>query len=400
MAYRSIAFEWQPRSQQQWRTFTLARQACGQLWNDLLLRHARIRRLRWKWPTKDRWEEWAKRRYPHLHSQSVQQTIAEFMEAVRSTRTKRRKGDDTARYPWRLARYRDVIYTNQAAKLIADAYGCRLRLPHGSAGYLYIRIPPKLVLPGRLIEVKLEFGRLRLTFELPKVKEEDAPPLGAPIGVDLGVNTLICATDGDKAVVISGRGAKATVQWRNKRLASLQAKQARHQRGSRRYKRLQKRKYRLLRKADNRIHDLTHKATHQVRAAFENAQVYVGEPFNDAAQKVGRVQAQQVSSACNRTLIEQLSYKTAGAQTVSEAYSSQTCPVCGQRRKCRRTYTCCCGYCAPRDVVGATNILRLGTHGVMQSCSQVPVNIVFLRPTKYLRPLGRSSSGGHPASSS
>ena len=62
-------------SRQQWQTFTSARREAARLWNDMVLRHQRIRRLNCQWPSKRRWEQWAKRRYPMLHSQSVQQII-------------------------------------------------------------------------------------------------------------------------------------------------------------------------------------------------------------------------------------------------------------------------------------------------------------------------------------
>jgi len=212
--------------------------------------------------------------------------------------------------------------------------------------------------------------------------------------VDLGVNTLIAATDGQKVILISGRAAKATVQYRNKQLASISQRQSACAKHSRRYKRLQRRKYRVLDKAKRRIRDLCHKATHQVAEAFPNATCYVGEPFNDAARRIGRVQAQQVSSACTRKLIGQLDYKTVGAITLGEAYSSQTCPVCGERSTHRRVYRCPrCGASGPRDAIGAVNILSLGTHGAMLPGRAVPQHIKYLRPW-------RSSSGGHPAHSS
>ncbi|TCI51400.1 transposase [Exiguobacterium sp. SH5S13] len=42
---------------------------------------------------------------------------------------------------------------------------------------------------------------------------------------------------------------------------------------------------------------------------------------------------------------------------VDPAYTSQTCPSCGERNKAKdRTYTCACGFTKHRDVVGAMNI--------------------------------------------
>src|SRR5207249_1530540 len=158
-------------------------------------------------------------------------------------------------------------------------------------------------------------------------------------------------------------------------LALLAQKQSTKTKGSRRWKRLQRRKRRMLAKADRRLKDLTHNATRLATDAFPNANCYVGKPFNGAAQKIGRVQAQTVSQACNRKLIQLLAYKSAGAIEVEEPYSSQTCPVCGGRRKCRRTDCCECGVTAPRDVIGSLNVLCLGKHGCLQLDRLVPTTI-------------------------
>src|SRR5262245_2273268 len=94
-----------------------------------VVRHHRIRRLNWRWPSKARRQRWAitpKRRYPGLSAQSAQQIIGEFCEAVDSCSQLRRNGHAAARYPWRLRRYHDVVYTNQDARR-RDG---RLVLPH------------------------------------------------------------------------------------------------------------------------------------------------------------------------------------------------------------------------------------------------------------------------------
>jgi len=243
------------------------------------------------------------------------------------------------------------------------------------------------------MEARLAYGAIILVCQC----EEPAIPTGSTIGVDLGINTLLAATDGEKTVLVSGREAKATVQWRAKRLATLRSKLSNCHRGSRQYGRLQRRKHKLLKKSENRINDITHKATRVVVDTFPGAKCYVGEPFNDAAQKMSRKTAQQVSTACNRRLITQLDYKTAGAITVDEAYSSQTCPVCGTRNKCQRTYRCKqCGFGAPRDVVGSTNIRCIGMRGELAPGCDVPNVIRY----KYPVALVAGSSGGRPAHSS
>jgi len=387
MSYRTIELAWIARTPTEWATFSTSRKEAARLWNALVVRHHRLRRLGWKWPSKARWERWAKGRYPGLSAQSAQQLIGEFCEAVNSCRQLRKNGETEARYPWRLRRYHDVVYTNQDARIRAG----RLVLPHGQSGALRIRLPDAVTLPGRLMEVRLSYGVVRL---ICKVADEKRPQ-ETIIGVDLGVNTLIAATDGHKVILISGRAAKATIQYRNKQLARIQHAQAPKTAGSRRYKRLQRCQYHMLDQAKRRIRDLCHKATRQVAAAFPGALCYVGEPFNDAAQRARRTQAQTISQTCTRTIIQLLDYKTAGAITLNEAYSSQTCPVCGERSKHRRIYRCpSCGTTGPRDAVGAVNILSLGVHGAMLPGRFLPQQVKYLRPWPR-QP--RSRSGGHPA---
>jgi putative transposase len=245
---------------------------------------------------------------------------------------------------------------------------------------LLIRLPKQVELPGRLMEVPLHFGEVELVCEVPDRPTEQ----GATIGIDLGVNTLLAATDGQKTVLVSGRAIKSTIQWLNKRLAEISAAQSKKCKGSSRWKRLQRRKKRMIAKAKRRVNDVLHKASRKVAQAFPNAKAYVGEPFNEAAQKNRRTVSQQVSQCCTRQLINLLDYKLSGAITVSEHYSSQTCPVCGVRSKHRRVYRCQFGVKAPRDAIGSLNILNIGVTGALQIGCQVPNLVHWVHPTKYL----------------
>ncbi len=382
MSYRTIEIHWMPRTASEWRTFGAACKEAARLWGDLVERHRRVRRRRLQWPSKGRWQQWAKGRYAGLSAQSTQQIIGEFCEAVHSTRQLRTKGHAEARYPWQKPRYRDVVYTNQDARLRAG----RLTLPHGTSGRLCLPIP--VPLPGRLMEVRLSLAAVRLVCEIPEVPT----PQQCVIGVDLGGNTLLAATDGAKVLLVSGRAAKATIQYRNKRLASCSHAQSTKTKGARQWQRLQRRKARMLAKTHRRLRDLTHKATRKVAEAFPGATCYVGKPFNDAARHLRRRQAQQVSSACNARLIAQLDYKTCGAIAVDEHYTSQTCPVCGERNKGRRLYRCrTCGQTAPRDVIGSVNILHVGRHHVLVPGRSVPNAVQWVHPLKYPGPKPGSS---------
>lgn len=376
VAYRAVKIEWTPKSKAQWAVYSACRKEAARLWNDLVERHFRLRRAQWKWPGKGRLEKWAKGKYPNLHSQSVQQICGEFLEAVNSTRQLRKQGFDEAEYPYKKSRFRDVVYTNQGAS-IRDGYWI---LPNGKAGDLRIRIPDAVKIPGRLMEVRLGLFNVSLICEIP----DESKVVATSVGIDLGVNTLIAATDGHKALAISGRALKSEVRLRNQRFGSIQAKQSGMVKGSRRWQRIQRRKAKMLAKNKRRRRDMMRKATRKVADTFPDALCDVGKPFNSAAEKIGRVSAQQISQACNRRLIDMLNYKLAGAIEVSEKFSSQTCPVWGQRSKARRTYRCRqCGLIAQRDVVGAVNILCIGQHNALLPERQMPQIIKFKYPAKF-----------------
>ena len=390
--HRSYQINYFPSSKKNWEVFISARKEATKVWNDLVKRHQRIRRLHWKWPNHNRWCKWAKGKYPCLNSQSVQQIIREFVEALDATTALRKKGHVEIEYPWKMKKHRDCIYTNQGAR-IRKGY---LLLPHSKNGTLAIKIPKNFSPSGRLTEARLCFGKVILIYKQEQIIASQAI---TDIGIDLGVNTLIAATDGTKSILISGREVKSTVQWRNKQLAKISSLQASKVKRSRRWKKLQRRKAKMLTKARNRVKDLVHKATRKIADFFPYSHAYVGEPFQAAAQKMNGIWAQQVSQCCTGRITKQLEYKLKGSVTqVNEAYSSQTCPVCGCRHKCRRIYRCSCGFKAPRDVVGSLNILSIGKNGgyLVSNKNQLVPLILFKYPEKF----SGSSSGSLASSSS
>ncbi len=383
MGHRVVEIAWLPRSNLAWMTFTAARRAAANLWAKMAAMHALVRRFGWAWPSRKQWEAWAKGRFPGLSAQSVQQLVRDFVETLAATTAARRAtraagGETEVRYPWREARYRDVPYTNQDA-VLHDGW---LRLSHGRGRTpLRIELPKNRPLPGRLMEVRLAYGLVRLVCEVEDALASTVPPV--VIGVDLGVNTLLAATDGVTALVVSGREAKALQQWRNKGLATLGSRIARAKRGSRRQKKLQRAKHRHQNRCARKQKDLAHKATRAVAKVFPGATVVVGRAFQNAAPKMGPRQAQQVSQAFTGRVTAQLGYKLAGIREVSEAYSSQACPACGRLQKCRRVYRCQdCGFTAPRDVAGALNIRTIGLYGGLRPGQMLPVVVRFVRPLR------------------
>ena len=215
-SYRTVKFAWLPSTCQGWLIYTSVRKEAARLWSWLVERHATIRQLGGKWPTKAAWRLEIKGLFPGLHSQSVQMILDDFLEAIASAESLRKRGEPYE-YPMRKTTYRQVLFSNQAPRF-RDG---RMVLPCGQAGSLEIHMPRGVTLPGRMMEVRLGYGSVEIVCE---VIIGPQPP-GPTIGVDLGVNTIIAATDGDTAVLVNGREIKATVQLRNKRLAEI-AKEA------------------------------------------------------------------------------------------------------------------------------------------------------------------------------
>lgn len=399
--HRVVSIQFKPQSARQWRIHGAVRGECAHLWNRLVRLHKRIRRSRWKWPSKKQIEQWAKGKFPGLHSQSVQQTIADFLDTVESARKARAENPD-ANYPWRSRfHYRDVVFTNQAVRIENNV----AILPAGriDGKRAYLRVPLNAPLPGRLVEAQLGFCELRLVCNIGDAADASATRL---VAVDPGVNTLMAATDGETAVLVNGRGVKSHLRLRNKKLGDMASKQAAKTKSSRRWWKLQKAKKRLLAKSRRRIRDAAHKATRRIVDAFPNSRFVVGKAFNDAAAKLGRRSAQTVSQAVNGLIRRQLDYKSAGgAETIEEHYTSQTCPACLVRKKqSGRMYRCdACGLSAPRDVVGAVNIRSKAIHGQISAnarCDFDAIGVTYVRPQRDQKRRDRSSSGGRPASCS
>ncbi|MHB1654481.1 MAG: zinc ribbon domain-containing protein [Desulfitobacteriaceae bacterium] len=68
--------------------------------------------------------------------------------------------------------------------------------------------------------------------------------------------------------------------------------------------------------------------------------------------------------------------------TIDESYTTQTCPVCGRRKKVSgRIYKCSCGYTLHRDLHGARNILSKHQYGKICDIGITPQKVTCLLST-------------------
>ncbi len=225
---------------------------------------------------------------------------------------------------------------------------------------------------------------------------------GQTLAADLGeIHPTAVANEQGQVVIFTARDLRALHQYRNKRLASLQAALARKQQRSRRWKRLARRKTFLLARNNRQRRAIEHKVTRAItnHAQAEGAKrLVVGDVRNIAHGKRLHANAQQkVSGWSHGRQIAFLVYKLAAfgiaLERQSEAYSSKTCPCCGATNKPKgRRYRCsACGFDVHRDAVGAINQVSKAVYGAF---GHVPPT-----STMYRRPFRRRSSPdtGHVA---
>lgn len=184
------------------------------------------------------------------------------------------------------------------------------------------------------------------------------------------IHALSAFCENGESLVISGRKLRSIHRFRNKKLQELQRKMSKCQKGSRQWKTYNRAKQYILSKSERQLQDANHKVTSCFIKWCSEQQVktiYVGDVSSVSKKskkkkKASRKQRQKLSNWTVGKQVDYLKYKSKSKgmvlQEVSEAYSTQTCPVCHQRKKTTgRIYRCSCGYKRHRDVHGACNIL-------------------------------------------
>jgi putative transposase len=188
---------------------------------------------------------------------------------------------------------------------------------------------------------------------------------GRSIGVDIGLTNTATTSDD---YIVKGGAIKSVNQLYNKRLARLKsiAKRVNNLDDTRRIRA-------LTRKRNDQVYDLIHKSSRQVIdrcIASGIGTIYVGyNPGWKDGINLGHRTNQSFVQVPLLALVEQLEYKGAligiHVHRVTEAYTSQTCSRCGERRAANRVhrglYTCHhCGLVINADVNAARNIKRKG----------------------------------------
>jgi putative transposase len=205
-------------------------------------------------------------------------------------------------------------------------------------------------------------------------------------------------TDGEEAIVISGRESRSVKRWRNKKVGSISQLQSRCKKGSRRWKKLQRSKNKVKAKVNNKCRDLSHKASRKVVTWCTERGVktlVVGKLRGIAeGKRLSRKSQQKISQWEHYRHLQYFSYKLKdrGGEviTISEEGSSSKCPCCGRKSKPKgRLFRChSCGLIMHRDVKGAVGILSLYVGGQVFPSSVEhpnPKRIKYLHPDDFRR---------------
>lgn len=187
------------------------------------------------------------------------------------------------------------------------------------------------------------------------VEEPNILTEGNVMGVDLGIlcPAVSCCSDGNVRFYGNGRKNK----YMRRHYAYLRRKLQKSKKMSA-VKRINDKEQRIMK-------DIDHKISHDIieTAVAHNVSVIKLEQLSNirSTTRTSRKNNHSLHTWSFYRLAEFIEYKAKLAgitvEYVNPAYTSQTCPVCGNTHHANgRNYTCRCGFHAHRDILGARNI--------------------------------------------
>src|SRR6266498_6032409 len=368
----------------------------GRVYSQTLIWQYRIKRRKGIWLSpgaSERLGDYLTSTTLHAHSRDAAQQA--FHKACKTANTNRGLG---AKYPHKRKFYRTTVWKNKGIRV----KGTSLLLARAKGlAPVVVSLPPTLVSlsPAAFVETRLVYDRVSRRYQWHLVVDDGVQPPGAPgkqtLAADLGeIHPAAIANEQGDVVIFTARELRALNQYRHKRLASLQARQSKCKKCSRRWKRLQRRKVYLLARNNRQRRDIEHKVTRAItnHAKAEHAKRLVVGDIRDIGKgkRLETNSQQKISGWSHGRQIAFLTYKLAAEgialERQSEAYSSKTCPQCGAHNKPRgRRYACStCGFRGHRDAVGAVNQESKAVYGVFGHVQPLS--------TKYRRAFQRRSS--------
>lgn len=306
------------------------------------------------------------KRYP-CHSHSVQAILDDYCGARRSFFANK-KTNPVANPPYKTRKFHTFTWR---ASAISYKHG-QLRLSMGKGREpLFLKIDKK-VHKVVLVEISLVYNRTTKRYEFhatyTTVPKQTKVNPGSAVAVDMGELHPIVAFDGVRAEIYNGRHIRSVMRYRNKFLGSINKALARCTRYSQKWQRLKRAKNRTLRKIDAQVRDMRHKITSRFVSTCRERKletIVIGDIKHIRQSiKYGKKVNQKLHQWGFANIQNLITYKAKSVglnvDTEDEAYTSQTYPACGHRKKpSGRTYHCGqCQWQGHRDIVGAGNIWK------------------------------------------
>jgi len=362
----------------------------AKIWNECV----KLSRELWKEK-----QEYSNRKYLQNHIQgnfsnilpahAIQIIIAKYLTSCFNITKARKAGRSDIRFPYKEKKYYNTLwdymvfkvnYENNIISFVRPMINKKLQKP--------INIKVKNI-PQNLVRIELIFDKI-LKIALIYWEEKEISQIGNnTCAVDLGEIHAITTIDSNgNSLIITGRELRSIQRFQNKELGKLERKLSKSKKDSNNYKKIRKAIRKLCSKTNAKKKNCFHKISKIfVDYCIENRikTVIIGDLNNfnmnlkNTKRKKG--QKQRLAQWSYGKLINMIEYKLKNEGIklieISEAYTSQTCPNCGNKYKpTSRNYICkMCSYTQHRDIVGAMNIYKKYTG----------LKIKQVKPLKYLR---------------
>ena len=329
----------------------------GRVYSKVISLIHKIKRKKGFWLSEKSVRKYMRLRGYNLHSQTVQAIIQSYFDSLKSY-FRAVESNPNAKPPKRTPHFYKVRWI-QNGITFKDGV---IRLSNGKGNQ-----PIILKSDVKPVYVEMYFQRGSYYFSL--VYKVHTPPkreTGKTVAIDMGEIHPIVSHDGQHTIIYNGRALRAIKQYINKFKAYIQSKMDRCVKRSNRWYRLKRIKTKILAKLNAQLKDAEHKITSRFISDCIKAKadtIVIGDLKGIRKRaKFSKKSSQKVHQWAFARLQSMICYKAelAGLKVkfVSEAYTSQTCPRCGNRKKPQnRNYHCNhCGFEYHRDGVGAINL--------------------------------------------
>ena len=329
----------------------------GRVYSKVVSLIRKVKRKKGFWLSEKAVKKYMKLRGYQLHSQTIQAIIESYFDSLKSY-FRVIKSNPDAKPPKRTPKFFKVRWKSSAISVKNGV----LRLSNGKGN-------PPITLHSTVEPVFVEMYFQQGCYYFSLVYKVATPPkreTGKAVAIDMGEIHPIVSHDGEHTLIYNGRALRAIKQYLNKVKTIFQSKMDKCNKYSNRWYRLKRVKQKILSKLNAQIRDAEHKITSRfisdcIKAKADTIVMGKLKGIRQRA-KFSKKSNQKVHQWAFARLQFMICYKAelAGLKVkfVSEAYTSQTCPRCGNRKKpANRNYHCNhCGFQYHRDSVGAINL--------------------------------------------